>query len=196
MSHMLSSATARLALSAALCAVVLAGCGQSDGSDAADSATDSSSSADTGAGSSPEPGDSSSAGGGTSDSDTSTGGGALLAAGETATTSEVRIVSASNADGEATTQPVPLVDDAAVRELVAPLGADLPAQVEAAVRDTDVPEGQTLMGAVVAVGCEKPTAVELTQTFEGYEVTAVLPKSGVQCLVAVTSVALFLVETP
>ena len=59
-----------------------------------------------------------------------------------------------------------------------------------------MPAGQTLMGAVVSVGCDEPTGIELTQTFEGYEVTAQVPKSEVQCLVAVTSVALFLVESP
>jgi hypothetical protein len=79
---------------------------------------------------------------------------------------------------------------------VAPLGADLASQVEAAVRRTTVPDGQELWGAVVSVGCEEPTGIELVQTFEGYEVTAMLPKSTVQCLVAVTSVALFLVESP
>ena len=40
------------------------------------------------------------------------------------------------------------------------------------------------MGAVVAVGCDKPTDVELVQTFDGYEVTGIVPKSGVQCIVA------------
>ncbi|KRF36916.1 hypothetical protein [Nocardioides sp. Soil805] len=194
---MLSSATVRLALAGALCAAVLAGCGQSDGSDSADSASDTTSSSGAGEESTPGAGDSSSAGGGTStEGDTSSGGGAVLVAGETPTTTETRIVSASNADGDVTPRPVPLVDAAAVREFVAPFGADLAPQVQAAVRETEVPDGQTLMGAVVAIGCDEPTGIELTQTFEGYEVKGIVPKSGVQCLVAVTSVALFLVDAP
>ncbi len=202
MTHMLSTATARLVLTGALAAAALSGCGQSDGSGSADSATEPAASASSSASAegTPGPGDSSSATGGEGDTstqgDTSTGGGAVLMAGEVASTSTVRIVSASNADGEMTPQPVPLMDAAAVREFVAPFGADLGPQVKAAVRETDIPDGQTLMGAVVAIGCDKPTAIELTQDFEGYEVTAILPKSGVQCLVPVTSVALFLVESP
>ena len=91
---------------------------------------------------------------------------------------------------------MPLVDAAALRKFVAPFGADLGPQVRMAVRETEVPPGQTLMGAVVAIGCDEPTGIELVQTFDGYEVTGIVPKSGVQCLVAVTSVALFLVENP
>ncbi|WP_457206656.1 hypothetical protein [Nocardioides sp. P5_C9_2] len=203
---MLSSAPARLLLTGALAAAVLSGCGQSDGSGSVDSATEPTSSSSASEEGTPGPGDSSSATGGegdtssdgdtSSEGDTSTGGGAVLVAGEKASTTTALIVSASNADGEVTPRPVPLVDRDAVEELTAPLGADLGPQVEAAVRETDVPDGQTLMGAVVAVGCDEPTGIELTQTFEGYEVRGIVPKSGVQCLVAVTSVALFLVETP
>lgn len=200
MTHMLSSATARLVLTGALAAAVLAGCGQSDGSGSADTATEPTTSTSASDEGTPGPGDSSSATGGGGDTstqgDTSTGGGAVLVAGDTASTSTTLIVSASNADGEVTPQPVPLTDRAAVEDFTATFGADLGPQVEAAVRDTDVPDGQTLMGAVVAIGCDEPTGIELTKTFEGYEVKGIVPKSGVQCLVAVTSVALFLVDAP
>ncbi len=187
------SAPVRIVLAATLATVTLAACGQSDG-EGADSATEPTSSATTSEESAPEPGDSASATGG--EGATSTGGGAVLVAGDTATTTTARIISASNADGEVDPRPVPLEDPAAVDDFVAGFGADLGPQVEDAVQQTDVPEGQTLMGAVVAVGCDKPTGIELVQTFEGYEVTGIVPKSGVQCIVAVTSVALFLVETP
>lgn len=197
MRHTLSSAPVRIVLAAAIATVTLAACGQSAG-EGADSATEPTASAPTSGSSSsdepaPEPGDSASATGG---GDTSTGGGAVLVAGDTATTTTARIISASNADGEVSPRPVPLEDPAALRELVTGVGADLGSQVRAAVREIDVPAGQTLMGAVVAVGCDKPTGIELAQTFDGYEVTGIVPKSDVQCLVAVTSVALFLVETP
>jgi hypothetical protein len=193
MRHTTRIAPVRIVLAATLATVTLSACGQSD-SDGADSATEPTSSAPTSEESAPEPGDSASATGG--EGATSTGGGAVLVAGDTATTTTTRIISVSNADGQVSTRPVPLEDQAALDDFVSGFGADLGPQVRDAVRETDVPEGQTLMGAVVAVGCDEPTGIELAQTFDGYEVTGIVPKAGVQCIVAVTSVALFLVETP
>lgn len=187
------SAPVRIVLAATLATVTLSACGQSDGG-GADSATEPTSSAPTSEESAPEPGDSASATGG--EGATSTGGGAVLVAGETATTTTTRIISVSNADGEVSPRPVPLEDRAALDDFVSGFGADLGPQVRDAVRGIDVPAGQTLMGAVVAVGCDEPTGIELAQTFDGYEVTGIVPKVGVQCMVAMTSVALFLVETP
>jgi ABC-type transport system substrate-binding protein len=192
MTHTLSTRF-RIVLVGALAAAALTACGQSDTSGEPDTASDPTSSA-TSEESTPTPGDSATATGGTGD--TSTGGGAVLVAGATASTTTTRIISVSNAHGEVSPEPVPLGDPASLKDFVAPLGADLASQVEAAVRRTTVPDGQELWGAVVSVGCEEPTGIEIVQTFEGYEVTAMLPKSTVQCLVAVTSVALFLVESP
>lgn len=190
---MTRSAPVRIVLAATLATLTLSACGQSEG-DGADSATEPTSSAPTSEESTPEPGESASATGG--EGATSTGGGAVLVAGDTATTTTTRIISVSNADGQVSERPVPLEDQAALDDFVSGFGADLGPQVEEAVQETDVPPGQTLMGAVVAVGCDKPTGIRLVQTFDGYEVTGIVPKSGVQCIVAVTSVALFLVETP
>ena len=118
-------------------------------------------------------------------------------AGETPSTTTTRIISASNVDGEVDPRPVPVEDPASLRGASwRRFGADLGRRVRAAVRQDRGAGGQTLMAAVVAVGCDEPTGIELVQTFDGYEVTGIVPKSGVQCLVAVTSVALFLVETP
>jgi hypothetical protein len=208
MTHTPSRARVRLVLVGALAALTLTACGQSQGNEADDTASEptagapSSDSDESGGttsdgpsdGTSPAPGDSASATGG--EGDTSTGGGAGLPAGDAASTTSARIVSVSNADGDVTPVAVPLDDPASLRRFVAPFGADLGPRVRAAVRDTEVPPGQRLMGAVVAVGCDEPTGIELTETFDGYEVRGIVPKSGVQCLVAVTSVALFLVETP
>lgn len=201
MTHTRSSAPVRLVLAASLAALALSACGQSSPDASTDSATgassDSPSSTPTGSSTTegtPAPGDSASATGGSGT--TSTGDGVLLVAGDAPTTTTAQIISASNADGEADPRPVPVGDPASLDDFVAPLGADLGLRVRTAVRRAEVPAGQTLMAAVVAVGCDTPTGIELVQTFDGYEVTPVLPKSGVQCLVAVTSVALFLVEAP
>jgi hypothetical protein len=202
MTHMLSTPVRSVRTSASAAAVTLvallalAGCGESDGGSASDGATGPTASDTTEPeqGTTPGPGDSASATGG--EGATSGGEGTVLPAGDAATTTTARIITVSNADGETSPRPVPLTDPASVQDFVATMGADLGPQVRAAVRQTDVPPGQTLMGAIVAVGCDEPTAVEVVQTFDGYEVTAVLPKSGVQCVVAMTSVALFQVESP
>jgi hypothetical protein len=194
MTHTRSSAPARLVLAATLTALTLSACGQSDGDGATDRASDRASEPTAGTSTSepvtPAPDDSASATGGEG---ATTGGGAVLVAGDTPSTTTARIISASNADGEVDVRPVSVADPESLDEFVATLGADLGPRVRAAVRRVEVPAGETLMAAVVAVGCDRPTGVELVQTFDGYEVTGIVPKSGVQCLVTMTSVALFTV---
>ena len=163
----------RLAVSGASCTLLLvtvAGCTSEGGdSDEPGTATDTSSSETTG-----EPG-------------------GRLVIGETVEPGQAVIVSASNVDGKTSTRASALVNDQAVDTFVATMEARLAEDVRAAVRATLVPAGSTLFGAVVSVGCDKPTAISWSRTFEGIEVTPTLPKSEVQCLVPVTSVALFLV---
>ena len=103
------------------------------------------------------------------------------------------IVKASNVDGETAKRASALVDDQAVDAFLSATDARLAADVRAAVDAVEVPADSTLFGAVVSVGCDTPTAVNWVTTFDGIEVTPTMPKSGVQCLVPVTSVALFLV---
>jgi hypothetical protein len=197
MTHTPSPARVRIVLVAALAVLTLSSCGQSDesGADRASEPTDSGTTSEE---TSPGPGDSASGPGGESATTSSgpSGGSTLLVAGETPSTTTTRIISASNVGGAVDPRPVPVQDAASRDELLAPLGADLGRRVRAAVRQTEVPDGQTLMAAVVAVGCDEPTGIELVPTSDGYEVTGVVPKSGVQCLVPVTSVALFLIDTP
>ncbi|MCW2833394.1 MAG: hypothetical protein JWN68_1347 [Nocardioides sp.] len=114
--------------------------------------------------------------------------------GDTVEPGQALIVSASNVDGETSHLASALVDAKAVDSFLAGTDARLAADVRAAVKDVQVPDGNTLFGSVVAVGCESPTTVVWEKTFEGVQVTAPMPKSTVQCLVPVTSVALFLVE--
>lgn len=126
-------------------------------------------------------------------SDPSTGSGASLPVGETVEPGQAVIVKASNVDGDPDTLASALVDDKAVDAFLATTDARLATDVRSAVKQVQVPAGSTLFGAVVSVGCDTPTAVDWVTTFDGIEVTAQVPKSGVQCLVPVTSVALFLV---
>lgn len=126
-------------------------------------------------------------------SDSSTGSGGQLVIGETLEPGQAVIVSASNVDGDTATLASALVDDLALGRFVATMDARLAEDVRAAVSATQVPADSTLFGAVVSVGCQEPTAISWSKTFDGIEVTPTLPKSEVQCLVPVTSVALFLV---
>jgi hypothetical protein len=160
-----------LAVTGASCTLLLAtaaGCG-SEGGDGAGTATESPT------------------------TESSRGSGGQLAIGETVEPGQAVIVSASNVDGDTSTLASALVDDTAVGKFVATMEARLAEDVRAAVRATQVPADSTLFGAVVSVGCQEPTAIAWSTTFDGIEVTPTLPKSEVQCLVPVTSVALFLV---
>lgn len=104
------------------------------------------------------------------------------------------IVSASNVDGAIMPLASALPDETSIDAFVDSLDPQLGADVREAIAAAQVPAGSTLFGSVVAVGCEEPVAVEVASTFDGLEATGVMPKSGVQCLVPVTSVALFAYE--
>lgn len=174
----------RLAVSGACCTLLLAtaaGCG-SDTGDGDDPGTASDTSSDT---SSETPSD----GASTSNS----GSGASFVVGESVEPGQAVIVSASNVDGETSTKASALVDDQSLEAFLAPTDPRLAKDVRAAVRQATVPADSTLFGAVVSVGCDRPTSIEWSTTFDGIEVTPTLPKSEVQCLVPVTSVALWLV---
>ncbi len=123
----------------------------------------------------------------------SSGAGASLTVGDAVEPGQALIVSASNVDGPTTQRASALVNDQAVETFVSDTDARLADEVRTAVKAVQVPDGSTLFGSVVSVGCDKPVAVTWDKTFDGIEATAEVPKSGVQCLVPVTSVALFLV---
>lgn len=105
------------------------------------------------------------------------------------------LVSESNVGGE--------VSPVAVRLDTATLIADFAAQFEnermgaaisEALADAQLAEGQTVVGAVVAIGCEPPTEVTVESGDEGVEITAAPVKTDKQCLVPVTTVALVTVS--
>jgi len=106
---------------------------------------------------------------------------------------QVDLLSATAAGGEVTTQPTLLPDDAAVQEYAGQFRSDeLGGEIIAAADQADVPEGQQLAAAVVAVGCEVPTKVVGTGEGDDLALHAVLPPSTKQCFAPITTVALVL----
>jgi hypothetical protein len=113
----------------------------------------------------------------------------------------VEMVSTSQGGGEVDRRPVELAPEDHLADLVAGLEAGLPDRVRRAVADAErdpevrhaLAEGRRLMGAVVWVGCETPRDITVTGSGADLEVGAVVPGKGtVQCLVPVTTVAVFL----
>ena len=128
-------------------------------------------------------------------------------------------VSDGPSDGPTSTGPVEfevvgMVSETAVGGKVSPTAVDLrdpdglahltgqfeddrmTTKLEAVIKGADVPEGDTLLGAVVAVGCIPPTDVLVEKTERGLQVTAVPDKrdASTECLAPVTTVAVVSVE--
>ena len=69
-------------------------------------------------------------------------------------------------------------------------------KIAQAVAGATVPEGYTLMGAVVAIGCDVPTSVTVTEGPEGWVFEPVMPSKTMQeCFAPVTSVAVVAVPS-
>jgi ABC-type glycerol-3-phosphate transport system substrate-binding protein len=110
--------------------------------------------------------------------------------------STVAILSMTAAGGKVSMTPVPLPDEKAVRSFSAQFTQPaLGRKIAATVADTDVPEGQALAAAVVAVSCDVPPSVTITETDDGVVVTAdEVPSPLPECFASVTSVAVILVD--
>jgi hypothetical protein len=109
----------------------------------------------------------------------------------------VDTITATAAGGQLSETAVPLSDDAAVQSFVAQFTAgDLADQVENAVAQTDVPAGQELYGAVVAIGCDAPDQVAVTMSGSDVVITPLkVPSPKSECFAPMTTVALVLVPT-
>jgi hypothetical protein len=104
---------------------------------------------------------------------------------------EVALVSQSNVEGTVSPHAVVLDSEAAVGELASRFAVTPMEQaLSRAYARADVPDGDVLIGAVVAISCEAPDKLRVEKTNQGVEVTAVAKISKVQCLVPVTTVAL------
>ena len=110
---------------------------------------------------------------------------------------QVALLSRSAAGGAVDKRAVVLDGPAAVDEFVGQFRTDAMRQdVRAAVASTDVPAGTTLVGAVVAVGCNVPSGVTAQSRDDGVALVPLEPTTTHrECLVAVTTVALVLVDS-
>jgi hypothetical protein len=106
---------------------------------------------------------------------------------------QVALLTGTSAGGEVTTEPTLLTDAAAVRAYADQFRDDeLGGEIVAAADGAEVPDGERLAAAVVAVGCEVPTRVVGTGAADDVELHAVLPAPTKKCLVPITTVALVL----
>ena len=103
----------------------------------------------------------------------------------------VALVSESDVGGEVSPEAAPLDTPTAIADFSAQFeNGRMGASISAALAATPVPDGLTVVGAVVAIGCEAPTEVEIETGPEGVRISAAPVKSDQQCLVPVTTVAL------
>lgn len=108
---------------------------------------------------------------------------------------EVGLLSETNAGGEVSRRPTVLDSPAAIEDFAAGVEGSLADEIASAAADAEVPEGQVLVGTVVALGCDVPPGVRVTRTPDGIEVTALkvaTPKQ--ECFAPVTSVSLLTVD--
>jgi hypothetical protein len=109
----------------------------------------------------------------------------------------VALVSRSAAGGRVSTEPVVLDDEQAVASFTEQFRTrEARQRITRAVARADVPDGQTLVGAVVAVGCDVPPSVSVHAQDGGLTIAAdPVPSPQQECLVAVTTVALVAVDS-
>jgi hypothetical protein len=103
----------------------------------------------------------------------------------------VAIVSETAAGGQVDPRAVPVDDEAARAKFTAQFErGSLDAKIADAVAGATVPQGYTVMAAVVAIGCDVPPGVTVTQGPDGWEVQPeAVPSPLQECFAPVTSVA-------
>jgi len=101
----------------------------------------------------------------------------------------------TEAGGQVSQVAVPLAAGDDVQAFTAQFEtAAMKARVQDEVQKADVPDGMLLYGAVVAIGCDQPTAVDVSVDSAGVVVTAQKVPSPLQeCFAPMTTVALVLV---
>ncbi|WP_344149817.1 hypothetical protein [Nocardioides koreensis] len=110
---------------------------------------------------------------------------------------QVALVSQSGAGGRVGERATVLDDSAAVTAFSRQFRTDAVAnRIESEIRRADVPDDQTVLGAVVSVGCDVPPGVTVQRVDGAVVITPMKVKSPLQeCLVAVTTVALVAVDS-
>jgi hypothetical protein len=109
----------------------------------------------------------------------------------------VETITETAAGGATSTTAVPLTDDEAVRGFTSQFEREaMTTRIQDVVRATDVPDDMLLYGAVVAIGCDAPSEVSVTQAEAGLVITALkVPTPMPECFAPMTTVALVLVPT-
>ena len=104
----------------------------------------------------------------------------------------IAIVSQTAAGGAVDLNAVPVDDDAALQEFTAQFNkAGLEEKIATAVAGATVPEGYTVMAAVVAIGCDVPPDVSVEQGPDGWVFRPhKVPDPLQECFAPVTSVAI------
>ena len=104
----------------------------------------------------------------------------------------IAIVSQTAVGGRVDLNAVPLGDEAARQEFVAQFNRPgMGRKISQAVASATVPEGYTVMGAVVSVGCDVPPDVTVTQSADGWVLKPhQVDKPLQECFAPVTSVAI------
>jgi ABC-type glycerol-3-phosphate transport system substrate-binding protein len=105
---------------------------------------------------------------------------------------EIAIISQTAAGGEVDLNAVPVDDETARHEFTAQFEqGGMDEKIAAAVGSATIPEGYTVMGAVVAIGCDVPPGVAVSQSPNGWVFTPhKVAKPLQECFAPVTSVAL------
>jgi hypothetical protein len=106
----------------------------------------------------------------------------------------VDTITVTAAGGAVMPVAIPLSDEASVAGFNAQFESDdMVQQVQDAVAGAEVPDGQALYAAVVAIGCDSPTDVAVTGTGSGLVITAKKVASPMpECFAPMTTVALVL----
>ncbi len=103
----------------------------------------------------------------------------------------VDAITVTAAGGEISEVAVPLPDEGSVDEFVSQFeSGDMAQQVRDAVAGADVPEGQAVYAAVVAIGCDAPTDIAVTDSDAGLVIGALkVPSPLPECFAPMTTVA-------
>jgi len=99
---------------------------------------------------------------------------------------EVKLVRGTNGGGTVGDEAVPVTEDDQLEAFLADLDPAFAEKVRTRVRQLVLGPDQGVLAQVVAIGCESPTSA----TLRGNTIQADVPKSEVQCLAPVTTVAL------
>lgn len=106
------------------------------------------------------------------------------------------MVTETAAGGKVDPEAIALGDEVAVQEFSKQFESEaMQARLLGLIDTIKVPEGKALYAAVVAIGCEVPPGVVVTSTDTGLRIEAQpTPSSPRECVAAMTSVALVLVD--